>query len=292
MDNLTIVSYNVHGLNHPIKRKKIFCQLKKMRCSIALLQETHLPESEHLKLRREWVSLVYSASNGRKRGVAILINRNLAFCTEKVIQDKAGRYVLVVGTVGGTEVSILNIYAPNEYDPMFFRDIANIIEGNSKGILIIGGDFNAVQDGKMDKTPMEKGSQCPKTKTLNNFMSELGLTDPWRTKNPKEKDFSFFSNVHNSYSRIDFFCLPQQYIYKVTDCLIEPITLSDHAPIVLKINLGKHSFFRYWRLNVSLLNNSETVEELSKSLKEYFEIIIMTMVMLILQFCGREQKQL
>ena len=96
-------------------------------------------------------------------------------------------------------------------------------------------------------------------------MSELGLTDPWRTKNPKEKDFSFFSNVHNSYSRIDFFCLPQQYIYKVTDCLIEPITLSDHAPIVLKINLGKHSFFRYWRLNRSLLNKSETVKDLSKT---------------------------
>ena len=54
----------------------------------------------------------------------------------------------------------------------------------------------------------EKGIQCPKTKTLNNFMSELSLTDPWRAKHPKGKDFSFFSNVHNSYSRIDFFLPP------------------------------------------------------------------------------------
>lgn len=73
-------------------------------------------------------------------------------------------------------------------------------------------------------------------------MSELGLIDPWRAKNPKGKDFSFFSNVHNSYSRIDFFCLPQQYMHKVTDCFIEPITLSDHAPIVLKLDLGMHYF--------------------------------------------------
>jgi hypothetical protein len=56
---------------------------------------------------------------------------------------------------------------------MFFREIVNIIAGNSKGILIIGGDFNEVQDGKMDKIPIERGSQCPKTKTLNNFMSKL-----------------------------------------------------------------------------------------------------------------------
>lgn len=68
MDKLTVVSYNVHGLNHPIKRKKIFHQFKKMQCSIALLQENHLPDSEHIKLRGEWVNLVYSASNGKKEG--------------------------------------------------------------------------------------------------------------------------------------------------------------------------------------------------------------------------------
>lgn len=50
---------------------------------------------------------------------------------------------MVVGTVGGTEVSILNVYAPNEYDPVFFREIANIIAGNSKGVLIIGGKCSA-----------------------------------------------------------------------------------------------------------------------------------------------------
>lgn len=70
-----------------------------------------------------------------KGGVAILINRNLAFTAEKVIQDKSGWYVMVVGTVGGTEVSILNVYVPNEYDPIFFREIANIIADNSKGVL-------------------------------------------------------------------------------------------------------------------------------------------------------------
>lgn len=220
MDKLTIISYNVRGLNHPIKRKKIFNQLKKMQCSIALLQETHLSENEHIKLKREWVNLVYSASNGKKRGVATLINRNLAFTAEKVIQDKTGRYVMVVGTVGGNEISLLNVYAPNEYDPTFFREIANIIAGNAKGVLIIGGDFNAVQDERLDRIPTGKGPQSSKTKTLNNFMSELGLTDPWRARNLNGKDFSFFSNVHNSYSRIDFFCLPQQYIHKVTDCWI------------------------------------------------------------------------
>lgn len=61
---------------------------------------------------------------------------------------------------------------------VFFKEIANIIADSSKGILIIGGDFIAVQDGKMDRTPAEKGPQSAKTQTLNNFISELGLKDP------------------------------------------------------------------------------------------------------------------
>lgn len=57
-----IVSYNINGVNHPIKRKKIMNQLKRLNCSIALLQETHLNDIEHKKLRREWVGQVFSAS--------------------------------------------------------------------------------------------------------------------------------------------------------------------------------------------------------------------------------------
>ena len=101
---------------------------------------------------------------------------------------------------------------------------------------------------------------------------ELGFVDPWRSRNPLGKDFSFFSNAHNSYSRIDFFCLSQQHIYKVTDCHIEPITLSDHAPVTLYIDLDKEQFFRYWRLNVSLLTDTAIVQDLKQNLKEYFEI--------------------
>lgn len=104
------------------------------------------------------------------------------------------------------------------------------------------------------------------------MLSELGLKDPWTAKNPKGKDFRFFSSVHNSYSRIDLFCLPQQDLYRVIDCHIEPLTLSDHAPVILKINVAAHSYVKYLRLNISLLNNTEIVKEIKQHLKEYFEI--------------------
>ena len=104
------------------------------------------------------------------------------------------------------------------------------------------------------------------------MISELGLIDPWRSRNPSGKDLSFFSNVHNSYSRSDLFCLSQQHMHKVTDCHIEPTTLSDHAPVTLVTDLNKENFFRYWRLNVSLLTNTMATQVLKQHLKEYFEI--------------------
>jgi hypothetical protein len=105
--------------------------------------------------------------------VAILFNRGVVFSAEKVIQDNLGRYV----TISGKEVSFVNIYAPTEGDSSFFCDIANIIASNAKGMIIVGGDFNCVLDGKIDRLPMER-NQSKKSRILNTVIGELGLGDP------------------------------------------------------------------------------------------------------------------
>uniref|UniRef100_A0A3B3I0L2 Endonuclease/exonuclease/phosphatase domain-containing protein n=1 Tax=Oryzias latipes TaxID=8090 RepID=A0A3B3I0L2_ORYLA len=48
------------GINHVIKRRKTLTLLKKEKVQIALLQETHLTDHEHSKLRRDWVGAFYS----------------------------------------------------------------------------------------------------------------------------------------------------------------------------------------------------------------------------------------
>jgi len=42
---------NVNGLNIPMKRERVMTKLKKEKAQIIVLQETHLSQSEHGKLK-------------------------------------------------------------------------------------------------------------------------------------------------------------------------------------------------------------------------------------------------
>ena len=151
MSDLVVVSYNVKGINHPTKRKKILAQLKKFICSIGLLQETHVNEAEHKKLRRDWVDQVFYAScpNSRKRGVAILISRYSSLAVHREVKDIQGRYIAIIGKIGWIDLTIMHIYTSNEEYPSFFKDIGNVLKKRcsilareAKGTIILGGDFN------------------------------------------------------------------------------------------------------------------------------------------------------
>lgn len=71
---------------------------------------------------------------------------------------------------------------------------------------------------------------------------------------------------------LTFFLISKQHIHKVWDCKIESTTISDHAPVILTIDMGREKFFKYWRLNTSILTDKEILNELSKNIEEYFMI--------------------
>lgn len=94
--SLKLTTWNVQGLGHVIKRKKISTHLKKQKSDIALLQETRLSDTEHLKLKRDWVGKVYFSSHSQnKEGTAIFINQNLPFILEHEEKDSEGRSILI-----------------------------------------------------------------------------------------------------------------------------------------------------------------------------------------------------
>lgn len=70
---------------------------------------------------------------------------------------------MIVGSIGDVTISILNVYAPNEEKETFFILIAKLITSEAKGIILMGGDFNTVQNGRYDRLPPDQGPSTKKT---------------------------------------------------------------------------------------------------------------------------------
>lgn len=72
------VTWNVNGLNQRLKRKKVILYLRKYNIGIALLQETHLAESEHQNPKKQRPGQVFFSSfTSQSRGVVILTDKNI-----------------------------------------------------------------------------------------------------------------------------------------------------------------------------------------------------------------------
>ena len=269
---LGIFSLNVNGLNSPVKRKRVMSKLKKEKRQIIFLQETHLTNIEHEKLKRFGYRNSYysSYSGGKRRGVIILIANTVNFELEKETKDKEGRYIIVRGKIQNELVTLVNIYAPPESDKCFFKNMFDNIAVEMKGLLIAGGDTNVVLCDKKDTTS-KKRSKPHIARFVKLSLEEMGLEDMWRKLHPTEIDFTHWSAVYKTHSRIDYMFVNKEDSYRVKECEIGGADISDHNPMLVKIDLNNRKRQTVWRLNMGLLNSEQQKEQVRKDLQTYME---------------------
>lgn len=269
---LKIASYNVNGIVNPIKRSKILCKMRKEGVGIALLQETHLSEKEHEKLKRNGFNQVFFSSynKGHRRGVATLKSGKVTFEKLSEISDKQGRYVLIKGRLEGELVTILNVYAPPGSKWSFHRQFFDKVVSEVEGIMIWGGDLNIRLNPKLDCST--KGLQKPLiSKKFSNLLTELGIIDVWRELNPKGIDYTFFSAPHQIYSRIDYFFMFKKDRYRIKKCEFGIRDISDHSPVYMILATSKETKSTLWRLNVNTLKGQmkeENIKEIHMYIRE------------------------
>ena len=181
MQDVKIISLNVNGLVSPIKRGKVLAKLRRDKVQVAYLQETHLNEAEHAKLNKQGFKYVYSSSykDGHRRGVATLISCSVNYEHISEVKDKEGRFVLTVGKIEGTIVTLLNVYVPPGSDWKLYRQIFDLMVTKTQGILITAGDFNFRLQPHLDASG---GDLVPKpiSRKALELMKEIGIVDVWR----------------------------------------------------------------------------------------------------------------
>lgn len=215
MSKYNFITWNLKGMGNLTKRKKVLSYLNDKKIDIAFLQETHLLPLAHEQLQRGWVGKVfYSSFTSNSRGVAILVHKKVSFIPEVIKQDINGRYIFVKGLMDRKEIVFMNCYCPNFDDPDFINELTFMLM-NYRTPIFWGGDFNCILDPKLDRSSQKAHSLSNMSLALLNNTQDMGLHEIWRTYHPIEKDFSFYSYVHNSYSRIDFFFIPTAFVSNV-----------------------------------------------------------------------------
>ena len=116
-----------------------------------------------------------------------------------------GRHQRVDFTFGLHRLCLHNIYAPARPEDrgVFYSELAGYAFGDSTGRChVLCGDFNTTLD-PADRTHATS-RRVPGALELEALVATQQLVDVWRVGNPREKDFTFYSN-HRSGCRLDRF---------------------------------------------------------------------------------------
>uniref|UniRef100_A0A3B3HAI8 Reverse transcriptase domain-containing protein n=1 Tax=Oryzias latipes TaxID=8090 RepID=A0A3B3HAI8_ORYLA len=274
MSTLRLVTWNVHGAGTREKRLKVMSKLKDLKTDFAFLQETHMSSSSVNILATADFPNVYSACyNSRQRGVTIMINREIKFTETSTVIDPEGRFIIVTLSTQNMQLCLANVYAPNVDDPKFFHSFFSALSEHTDKSLIIAGDLKMCLDPEMDRLNNTGNLRIwQSTNTVKQYMEDFGLCDVWRLFHPTKRTYTFFSTVHQSYSRLDYFLVNSSLLSIATEAQIHPITISDHAPVSLTLkNKTSPPSLRSWRFNTSLLRDPNFIDFLAKEWSSYLQ---------------------
>ena len=195
--NTKFTNWNTKGLNHPVKRSKVFSQLLRLQTDIAFLTETHLPNKDHTRLKRGGFSPIFhSKFNPNCRGTAIFIHRDVQFVQTNIIPDKDGCFIIVQGHLFNVPVVLACIYTPNWDNAKIFSDLFSLLPELNSHQLVLGGDLNGVLDPTLDRSRATSGTPSKSAETINAFLQAYGVIDVWRYRNPVSRPvFIFLSST-------------------------------------------------------------------------------------------------
>ena len=211
--------------------------------------------------------IFHANGNQKKAGVAILISDKIGFQIKNVTRDKEGHYRMIKGSIQDKDITIVNIYAPNIGAPQYIWKLLTAIKEEIDSNTVIVGDFNT------SLSPMDRSSKMKintETEVINDTIDQIDLTDIYRTFHPKTADYTFFSSVHGTFSRIDHILGHKSSLGKFKKTEIIASIFSDHNAMRLEMNYRKKNVknTNTWRLKNTLLNNQEITEEIKEEIKK------------------------
>ena len=128
------------------------------------------------------------------------------------------------------------MHPPKIGAPQYVRQMLSDIKGDIDSNTVIVGDFDT------PVTPMDRSSRQKinkETQALNDTLDQTDLTDIYRAFHLKAAEYTFFSGVHATFSRIDHMLGHKASLGKFKKTEIISSIFSNHNAVILEINYKK-----------------------------------------------------
>ncbi|KAJ1154959.1 hypothetical protein NDU88_007698 [Pleurodeles waltl] len=263
-------------MGSPAKRHKVLAYLKRRGIHVAMLQETHLTTNEVEKFKRRCRGQVFATGySSYSRGALIWIRAGVPFEARSIEVDREGRFVVVEGRLHGIPIMLGSIYAPNQDQAPFLQRLSSRITCQQNGDLLIGGDFNSVMNVDSDRSlpPLQGAVTHKTTKKVREWVEVWGMVDIWREQHPNEKDYTFYSALHQLHTRIDRVVCTTGIARGIFHTEYLGRTISDHNPLLVRWRLDEdRPPIPIWRLPPTALEDQTFRENLRSHLADQINI--------------------
>ena len=186
MPDISVLSWNVCGLNSANKRTRCLDYLHRKHIDLVFVQEAHLTPSTVSKFaNRYYYTAASSLGDSQSKGSLIVLRRRLSLNILGKESLMEGRVAILKTIISGCKIAFVSVYAPSTFDPMFFPNLTRELLELSEYKLVMGMDANAVIEAANDRSSRrEVGSQKHASLALKRFMSDLSLIDLYRFFKP------------------------------------------------------------------------------------------------------------
>ena len=271
---ISFLSLNVRGIRNKFKRSKLFTWINHQKSDIVILQETFLTSDIEAVIKIECCHYhcYFNHGTNHSKGVAILIRKKKSIEPLESLMQFEGRVIAVRIICGEFSYFVVNVYGPTKFNEKerFYKKLCKWLK-NVKHIndtLVLGGDWNYVQDYKLDT----RGISCvyKPVKSFKALKKHFDLIDVWRKRFPFRKQYTWRQLTMGIFSRLDYWLVSNALLSHVQTTKIKPIPICDHCAVTLKIMTSSNlRGGGTWKMNNSLLKDDNYKYNVKNVIKKF-----------------------
>ena len=223
--------------------------------NIIMIQEHNIKSIAKIEYLMKYYNAILNQSILLKGGTLILIDKRLPAKVCRSYLHPSSRITTAVINIMGTELYLVNMYAPSgkkkqvEREQLFETELIYQLTTNTDNMLM-GGDWNSVLVSKDTSKP---ASACY-SKALKHIITSFKYKDIFSV-NKRKPEYTYYQK--NYAARLDRIYV-NKLISSIQDTVTYPASLSDHLCVSVTLDLAPQIQVARprWRLNVSLLNDN------------------------------------